>query len=239
VKDKPVINGRPGASLDPVNTNDLHTALKEKFEGTKISHRDLLSAAMYPKVFDEYMAFKGEFSRYVEHLPTRAFLAPLDVDEDVDVELSKGNVVNIKYKAKGELQPSGMREVFFEANGIPRVVEVRDTNKSQQGQAPKIQARDKADPSDIGSVASPMSGEVIDVKAKPGSSVQAGETLVVLSAMKMETSVAAPCSGTVRHVAVIKGDQLDAGDLLVSINAGDDPLASGEAQEETSELASK
>ena len=100
VKDKPVINGRPGASLDPVNTNDLHTALKEKFEGTKISHRDLLSAAMYPKVFDEYMAFKGEFSRYLEHLPTRAFLAPLDVDEDVDVELSKGNVVNIKYKAK-------------------------------------------------------------------------------------------------------------------------------------------
>jgi pyruvate carboxylase len=222
VKDKPVVNGRPGASLDPINMNDLHTALKEKFEGSKISHRDLLSAAMYPKVFDEYMNFKGLYSSHVSQLPTRAFLAPLDVDEDVDVELSKGNVVNIKYKAKGELQPSGLREVFFEANGIPRVVEVRDTNKSQSSGAPKIQVRDKADPSDIGSVASPMSGEVIDVKAKPGKRVQAGETLVVLSAMKMETSVAAPCSGTVKHVAVIKGDQLDAGDLLVSINAGDD-----------------
>eukprot|EP00889_Picochlorum_renovo_P005686 jgi/Picre1/32716/NNA_008061.t1 len=112
VKDRPTINGRPGASLDPVNMADLHTALKEKFEGSKISHRDLLSAAMYPKVFDDYMHFKSLYSRHLEHLPTRAFLAPLDVDEDIDVELSKGNVVNIKYKAKGELQPSGMREVF-------------------------------------------------------------------------------------------------------------------------------
>ena len=85
-----------------------------------------------------------------------------------------------------------------------------------------MQARDKADPSDIGSVASPMSGEVIDVKAKPGEQVKAGETLIVLSAMKMETSVAAPCSGTIKHVAVIKGDQLDTGDLLVSINAGEE-----------------
>ena len=235
VKDKPVIDGRPGASLDPINMNDLHTALREKHEGCKISHRDLLSAAMYPKVFDEYMAFRGQYSKDVSQLPTRAFLAPLDVDEDVDVELSQGNVVHIKYKAKGELQPNGMREVFFETNGIPRVVEVRDTNRAEAGKALKVQVREKADTTDMGSVASPMSGEVIDVKAKPGTTVQAGETLVVLSAMKMETSVAAPCSGTIRHVAVIKGDQLEAGDLLVSISAAD---ASSAAAEDAEAIAS-
>lgn len=229
VKDRPVVQGRPGASLPPVNMADLHTALKEKFEGSNISHRDLLSAAMYPKVFDDYKAFTADYSTFIEHLPTRAFLAPLDIDEDIDVELSKGNVVNIKYKAKGELQPSGIREVFFEANGIPRVVEVRDTRVANESAGSRPPSRDKADPSDIGSVASPMSGEVVEVKAGPGKKVVAGDALVVLSAMKMETSVAAPCSGTVKHVAVIKGDQLDTGDLLVLISAeGSDPSASSD-----------
>jgi pyruvate carboxylase len=129
-------------------------------------------------------------------------------------------VVNIKYKAKGELQPNGCREVFFEANGVPRVVEVRDRGVGRAAAAgARRPARDKADPSDVGSVAAPMAGEVVDVKAAPGSAVTAGQPLLVLSAMKMETSVAAPCSGTVKHVAVVKGDQLEAGDLLLVISA--------------------
>ena len=87
VKDRPVVEGRPGASLPPVSLADLQTALREKHEGARITPRDVLSAALYPKVFDEYRAFVDEFSTFVERLPTRAFLAPLDVDEDIDVEV--------------------------------------------------------------------------------------------------------------------------------------------------------
>lgn len=225
VKDRPCVTGRPGASLPPVSLDQLRTQLREKHEGGAATHRDVLSAAMYPKVYDEYRGFVANYSRFVERLPTRAFLAPLDVDEEIDVVLAKGNVVTIKYKAKGELQPNGVREVFFEANGVPRVVEVTDKRAGEVVQAGRRPVRDKADPSDAGSVAAPMAGEVVEVKAQPGGAVQAGEALVVLSAMKMETSVAAPVSGTVRHVAVIKGDQLDTGDLLVVI----EPAGKGDA----------
>lgn len=42
-------------------------------------------------------------------LPTKAFLAPMDEDEEIEVELAKGNTVVIKYKALSELQPNGKR----------------------------------------------------------------------------------------------------------------------------------
>ena len=42
-------------------------------------------------------------------LPTRAFLVPLDEDEEIEVALAKGQSVSVKYKACGELQPDGKR----------------------------------------------------------------------------------------------------------------------------------
>ena len=50
-----------------------------------------------------------ENSEFTEKLPTRAFLVPLDEDEELTVELSKGNSITIKYKAISELQPNGTR----------------------------------------------------------------------------------------------------------------------------------
>jgi len=52
-----------------------------------------------------------KYSRFTEVLPTRAFLVPLDEDEEIEVVLGKGQSVNVKYKACGELQPDGKRYV--------------------------------------------------------------------------------------------------------------------------------
>jgi hypothetical protein len=73
-------------------------------------------------VFDEYRQFVGKYGDLVTKLPTRAFLAPLKEDEEVEVQLSKGTSAVIRFKAVGELQINGKREVFFEANGVPRWV---------------------------------------------------------------------------------------------------------------------
>ena len=53
--------------------------------------------------------WEQRYSRFTACLPTKAFLAPMDEDEEIEVELARGNTVVIKYKALSELQPSGKR----------------------------------------------------------------------------------------------------------------------------------
>ena len=48
------MEGRPGANMPPANLEALEASLKEKHGGTSISYRDVLSASLYPKVFDEF-----------------------------------------------------------------------------------------------------------------------------------------------------------------------------------------
>ncbi|PNH09743.1 Pyruvate carboxylase 1, partial [Tetrabaena socialis] len=160
LKGKPVIEGRPGASLAPMDLAGLEYRLKEKYGSGTIANRDVLSAALYPKVFDEYMNHVIRYSDLIEKLPTRAFLTPLEEDDEVEFEIGKGVAANIKYKAVGELQPNGKREVFFEANGVPRVVEVID--RKAEAVVGKKAVREKADLAVLGSVGAPMAGTVIE-----------------------------------------------------------------------------
>lgn len=68
------------------------------------------------------------------------------------------------------------------------------------------------------SVNAPMPGNILDVKVKPGDSVKAGDTLLILEAMKMENEISAPQDGTVASVDVRKGDVVDSGALLCTMN---------------------
>ncbi len=67
-------------------------------------------------------------------------------------------------------------------------------------------------------VTAPMPGNILDVKVKAGDSVKAGDTLVILEAMKMENEISAPQDGTVASVNVRKGDVVNSGDLLCTMN---------------------
>jgi len=62
-----------------------------------------------------------------------------------------------------------------------------------------------------------LAGNIFKVHAKPGASVNEGDPLLVVEAMKMETVVAAPAAGTVVEVFVAEGDVVAVGDALVSI----------------------
>ena len=63
-----------------------------------------------------------------------------------------------------------------------------------------------------------LAGTIFRVEVKPGDTVQEGDVLLVLEAMKMETEVVAPQAGQVGAVAVREGDAVSVGDTLVSLN---------------------
>ncbi|MDH3682061.1 MAG: ATP-grasp domain-containing protein [Acidimicrobiia bacterium] len=68
-----------------------------------------------------------------------------------------------------------------------------------------------------GNVVVPMQGTVVKVLVEEGQEVDAGETVLVLEAMKMENNVTAEKSGTVKDVKVAAGDSVSGGDVVVVI----------------------
>lgn len=71
-------------------------------------------------------------------------------------------------------------------------------------------------------ILAPMPGTILRVSAAPGDTVEAGRTLVVMEAMKMEQSLKAPRAGTVAEVMVGEGDQVGDGDVLVLLTEEDE-----------------
>ena len=61
---------------------------------------------------------------------------------------------------------------------------------------------------------SPISGIVVKVSAQPGQSIQTGDVLLVLEAMKMETNITTPIGGTVSAINVQPGDPVQVGQVV-------------------------
>ncbi|XP_040038035.2 pyruvate carboxylase, mitochondrial [Gasterosteus aculeatus] len=204
------IEGRPGASLPPMDFKALEEGLRSA-HGDEITPEDVMSAAMYPKVFQEFREFTANFGP-VDCLSTRLFLDGPKIAEEFEVELERGKTLHIKALALGDLNKAGQREVFFELNGQLRSVLVKDTVAMKE-----MKFHPKAQKSIKGQVGAPMPGKVLEVKVEVGAKVEKGQPLCVLSAMKMEMVVNSPVAGTVKAVHVTADSSLEGDDLILEI----------------------
>ena len=120
-----------------------------------------------------------------------------------------------------------MRNYTITVNGKSYDVSVEDKGGSGVAPvaAPAAAAPAAAAPAASGAAGSirieaGAAGKVFKLVAAPGAHVEAGDTVVILEVMKMETPVVAPKAGTVASIDVAEGAQVEAGALLATMNEG-------------------
>ncbi|HEX5244412.1 MAG TPA: biotin/lipoyl-containing protein, partial [Tepidisphaeraceae bacterium] len=132
--------------------------------------------------------------------------------EEISVTIEPGKTLIIRYLTTSEPHEDGTRTVFFELNGQPREVNVAD--RSLEG---NLHRQPKADPDDPDQIAAPMPGKISSVAVTKGQTVKAGERLLSIEAMKMETAVYSPRDAKVAEVSVKTGSIVAARDLLLKL----------------------
>ncbi len=144
------------------------------------------------------------------------------VDYEVEIQDIEGNIANVT------------------VNGIPFEVEMKQPVKAgkqkvklsgeQKESAPTATPTATATPAATTTAATttaaaasgkpvvaPLPGTINEIKVKVGDKVNAGDTVVILEAMKMQNNIEAETSGTITSINVNKGDAVMEGDTLVTI----------------------
>jgi len=202
---------RPGKHLPPVDLEAVRARVSADLGGVPIDDEDLNGYLMYPKVFMDYMKRHLAYGP-VRTLPTHAYLYGMSPGEEISVEIDPGKTLEIRLQTLGETTDEGEAKVFFELNGQPRVIKV--PNRMVKA---KTAARPKAAEGNPAHIGAPMPGSVASVAVSVGQKVAAGDLLLTIEAMKMETGIHADRPATVKAVHVVPGAQIDAKALLVAL----------------------
>lgn len=210
LKGRESFTDRPGERLEEVDFTELRNTLQEKL-GREVNDQELISYALYPKVFEEYDSFCEE-NGDLSVLDTLTFFYGLRLGEEIEIEIEKGKTLIVKLVSLGQPQADGTRIVYFELNGQPREVVVKDENVKSA-----IAVKPKAEKGNLNHVGASMPGTVIKVLVEKGEKVKKGDHLIITEAMKMETTVQASRDGVITDIHVVNGESIQTGDLLIEL----------------------
>ena len=203
--------GRPGAHLKPVDFTETGDLIEKKI-GRRPTADEVLSYLMYPEVFLKFVRATQNYGD-VDVIPTPQFFYGMKTAEEISVEIEPGKTLVVKFLTVSEPRPDGHRTVFFELNGQPREVNIRDDSFRATETVKQM-----ADPNQPGQVGAPTPGMVAAVAVELNQTVKKGERLLVLEAMKMQTTIYAPVAGKIAQKLAHAGQTVDAKELLLVIS---------------------
>jgi len=198
------LSGRGPAKLEHSLSADDETSLA----APGATRQAALNRLLFPGPTAEFEAHREEYGD-TSRLSANQFFYGLRHGEEHRVKLEAGVELLIGLEAISDPDERGMRTVMCIFNGQLRPVVVKDRSI-----APSVPAAEKADRSNPDHVAAPFSG-VVSVNVVTGDTVEAGQTIATIEAMKMEAAITAPKAGTVARMAVCDTAQVEGGDLLL------------------------
>ena len=202
----------PGAVANPANFDRIRRDLSEKLK-RDVTNDDVYSHLMYPQVFADFAKHQKEFSD-VSVLPTSAFFYGLRRGEEIAVNIEEGKTLIIRLINVSEADKDGRRTVTFELNGMTREAFIQDKKV-----APQTRSRTKADLADPLQVGAPIPGLVAAIAVSVGQKVNKGDKLLMMEAMKMQTTVTAAADGVVAELLVQVGETVESKDLLLKLRS--------------------
>ncbi|MDU7151951.1 MAG: pyruvate carboxylase [Peptoniphilus grossensis] len=211
LKGEKPITKRPGQLLPDEDFDAIKKHLEDK--GIKPREEDLISSALYPKVFDDYIDYIKENGE-VTRIGSDVFFHGLMEGESTEISIEEGKTLIVTLIEVGKLLENGTRNLTFEINGSRRTINIKDeTVKSGE-----ISSDEKiyADPKNEREVGSSIPGKIVKVLVSEGEKVKKGDKLFIAEAMKMETNIVANIDGKVKDIFVREGDMVESGELLLS-----------------------
>jgi len=212
LKDEKPITVRPGELLEPLDFNEIRNKIEEKHK-INAGIKDILSYALYPKVYDEYLTYvekEGDFTL----LGSDVYFHGLEEGETCEVKIAEGKILVVKLVEVRKLDEEGYRDVAFEINGNRRVVRIKD--KSIKGSIIKEEKR-KADPENQKEIGANIPGKIIKILVKEDQKVEENQPVAIIEAMKMETKIIAPVKGKIKEISIKEGQQVESQELIAVI----------------------
>jgi pyruvate carboxylase subunit B len=206
-----VNDGRPADLLSPEMNK-----LRDDIGALAQSEEDVLTFAMFPDLGREFLQQRADGTLKPEEL--------LPPDQKGKGRMGEAMATEFRIDVHGESYEVaitgvgdsgvGKRKLYLSLDGMPEEVIFESLNE-YVAEGSSNHGRKRA--TQPGHVTAAMPGNIVDVLVKEGDKVEAGQSVLIAEAMKMETEVHANIAGTVQAVYVSKGDRVTPGEVLIEI----------------------
>ncbi len=213
LKGEKPITCRPGEVLPPEDFEEIEKKLTNDFDMKDPNIRNILSYALYPKVYSDYLKSLDDYG-HLFNLESHVFFYGLKEGEISEIELDEGKIIIVKLVELGKINENGFRTVVFEVNGNRREIQILDKGYGQKENADVTLMADPNNPKEIGA---PIPGTISKILVNEGDKIEKKQSIIIIEAMKMETNILSNISGAVDSIPVSEGQQVKAGQLLMKI----------------------